>query len=36
MGFISRDDLERLGRELGKSEYGRYLLAIAEEKTAPT
>lgn len=34
MGFISRDDLERLGRELGKSEYGRYLLAIAEEKAA--
>jgi glucose-1-phosphate thymidylyltransferase len=32
MGFISRDDLERLGHELGKSEYGRYLLAIAEEK----
>jgi glucose-1-phosphate thymidylyltransferase len=35
-GFISRDDLERLGRELGKSEYGRYLLAIAEEKAAST
>jgi glucose-1-phosphate thymidylyltransferase len=31
MGFISRDDLERLGRELGKSDYGRYLLAIAED-----
>lgn len=31
MGFISRDDLIRLGRELEKSEYGRYLLAIAEE-----
>ncbi len=36
MGFISRDDLERLGRELGKSEYGRYLLAIAEEKAVST
>jgi glucose-1-phosphate thymidylyltransferase len=36
MGFISRDDLERLGRELGKSDYGRYLLAIAEEKAAST
>lgn len=31
MGFISRDDLVRLGRELEKSEYGRYLLTIAEE-----
>jgi glucose-1-phosphate thymidylyltransferase len=31
MGYISRDDLARLGRELGKSEYGRYLLVIAEE-----
>jgi glucose-1-phosphate thymidylyltransferase len=33
MGFISRDDLARLGRELEKSEYGRYLLAIAQERT---
>jgi glucose-1-phosphate thymidylyltransferase len=31
MGYISRDDLERLGRELEKSEYGRYLLTIAGE-----
>ncbi|MDP1867809.1 MAG: glucose-1-phosphate thymidylyltransferase RfbA [Bradyrhizobium sp.] len=31
MGYISRDDLAGLGRELGKSEYGRYLCAIAEE-----
>jgi glucose-1-phosphate thymidylyltransferase len=31
MGFISRDDLARLGRELEKSAYGRYLLAIADE-----
>jgi glucose-1-phosphate thymidylyltransferase len=31
MGFISRDELARLGRELEKSEYGRYLLAIAED-----
>ena len=29
MGYISRDDLERLGRELEKSAYGRYLLTIA-------
>jgi glucose-1-phosphate thymidylyltransferase len=32
MGFISRDDLVRLGRELEKSGYGRYLLAISEER----
>jgi glucose-1-phosphate thymidylyltransferase len=32
MGYISRSDLTRLGRELEKSDYGRYLLAIAEEK----
>ena len=34
MGFISRDDLERLGRELGKADYGRYLVGIAEEGLA--
>jgi glucose-1-phosphate thymidylyltransferase len=34
MGFISRDELEQLGRELGKAEYGRYLLAIAAEGLA--
>lgn len=28
-GFISRDDLAQLGRELGQSDYGRYLLSIA-------
>jgi glucose-1-phosphate thymidylyltransferase len=32
MGFISREDLVRLGRELEKSDYGRYLLAISEER----
>jgi glucose-1-phosphate thymidylyltransferase len=32
MKYISRDDLVRLGRELGTSDYGRYLLAIAEEE----
>jgi glucose-1-phosphate thymidylyltransferase len=31
MGFISRDALVRLGRELEQSDYGRYLLAIAAE-----
>lgn len=34
MGFISRNDLERLGRELGKADYGRYLVGIAEEGSA--
>ena len=29
MGYIGRDDLVRLGRELEASDYGRYLLAIA-------
>jgi glucose-1-phosphate thymidylyltransferase len=32
MGFINRDDLVRLGRELEKSDYGRYLLAISDER----
>lgn len=30
MGFIDRDRLERLGRELAKTSYGQYLLRIAE------
>jgi glucose-1-phosphate thymidylyltransferase len=34
MGYIGRDDLARLGRELGKSEYGQYLVGIAEEGDA--
>ena len=34
LGFISRDDLELLGRVLEKAEYGRYLLAIAAEGLA--
>jgi hypothetical protein len=29
MGYIGRDDLMRLGRELEASDYGRYLIAIA-------
>jgi glucose-1-phosphate thymidylyltransferase len=32
MGFISRDDLERLGRELEKSQYGLYLLSVANDE----
>jgi glucose-1-phosphate thymidylyltransferase len=30
MGFISQDDLMKLGAELGKSDYGRYLIEIAK------
>jgi glucose-1-phosphate thymidylyltransferase len=32
MGFISREDLERLGRELEKSQYGLYLLSVANDE----
>jgi glucose-1-phosphate thymidylyltransferase len=31
MGFIARDRLEALGREMGQSDYARYLVRIAEE-----
>ena len=30
MGWISRDDLLRLANKLGKSDYGRYLLDVAQ------
>jgi glucose-1-phosphate thymidylyltransferase len=30
MGFIGRNDLAELGRELDTSEYGRYLISLAE------
>ena len=30
MGFITRDDLVRLGQAIGKSEYGQYLLKISD------
>jgi glucose-1-phosphate thymidylyltransferase len=30
-GFINRDQLTELGRKLGKSDYGQYLLRLAEE-----
>jgi glucose-1-phosphate thymidylyltransferase len=33
-GFITRDALQRLGLELGKSDYGRYLLGIANEASS--
>jgi len=31
MGFISRAELESLGQEIGKSEYGKYLLRVANQ-----
>jgi glucose-1-phosphate thymidylyltransferase len=31
MGFIGREELRKLGSEVASSDYGRYLLAIAEE-----
>ena len=34
MGFIDRATLEGLGKQLGKSDYGRYLLDIVEEAGA--
>jgi glucose-1-phosphate thymidylyltransferase len=30
MGFISREELVALGRQLDRTDYGRYLLAVAE------
>jgi hypothetical protein len=30
-GFISAEDLARLGRLQGKSAYGQYLIRVAEE-----
>ena len=30
-GYITRDELETLGAELGKSGYGQYLIRVAEE-----
>jgi hypothetical protein len=31
MGFIDRDQLRELAKGLGKSEYGAYLRALADE-----
>ena len=31
-GYISREDVLRLGRSMGKSSYGEYLIQIANEK----
>jgi glucose-1-phosphate thymidylyltransferase len=28
MGFIGRSDVHALGEKLGKSEYGKYLMAL--------
>jgi glucose-1-phosphate thymidylyltransferase len=33
LGFITRDQLIRLGEGLGKSAYGRYLVQIAQERS---
>jgi glucose-1-phosphate thymidylyltransferase len=33
MGFVDRGQLMKLGREIEKSDYGRYLLAIADESS---
>jgi hypothetical protein len=30
MGFITREKLVALGRRLDRTDYGRYLLAVAE------
>jgi glucose-1-phosphate thymidylyltransferase len=30
-GYIDRNSLERLGRELGKSDYARYILGLTSE-----
>jgi glucose-1-phosphate thymidylyltransferase len=34
MGFISAEDVERIGRSMEKNEYGQYLLALAAEAGA--
>ena len=34
-GWLSADELAALGRELGKSGYGQYLMRVAEENEAP-
>jgi glucose-1-phosphate thymidylyltransferase len=35
MRFINRSDLIALGQRLGQSDYGRYLLAVADERDMP-
>jgi glucose-1-phosphate thymidylyltransferase len=35
-GFITADQLAALGRELGKSGYGQYLIRVAEEGSTPS
>jgi hypothetical protein len=32
MGFIGRDELVALAESLRQSDYGRYLLSVAEEE----
>lgn len=31
-GFISKEQLKKLGEELGKTDYGQYLISLAEER----
>jgi glucose-1-phosphate thymidylyltransferase len=31
-GFIGKEDLRRLGRALERTEYGRYILSVAEDE----
>ena len=35
MGYIDRAQLRRLGGQLGKSEYGTYLMSLADEDGTP-
>ena len=35
MRFIGREDLRKLGAALGKSQYGQYLIRIADEESEP-
>ncbi len=35
MGFIDADDCHRLGAELGKSVYGRYVMEVADRSRTP-
>jgi dTDP-glucose pyrophosphorylase len=34
MGFITADDVKRIGRSMEKNEYGQYLLTLAAEAGA--
>lgn len=36
LGWISRDDILRIGRSLSQSDYGRYLVELAEDDPLPS